>query len=74
MTVDEELCQSEPLSMSVLLNCLTGITSRVHTLIADMAVYPWVNRYEWHKTDIDRFPEVKRWYKAIGELPGVVCA
>ena len=29
--------------------------------IADIAVYPWVNRYEWHKTDIGRFPEVKRW-------------
>ena len=42
--------------------------------IADMAVYPWVNRYEWHKTDIDRFPEVKRWYQAIGERPSVVRA
>ena len=42
--------------------------------IADMAVYPWVNRYEWHKTDIDRFPEVKRWHQAIGKRPGVVCA
>ena len=42
--------------------------------IADIAVYPWVNRYEWHKTDIDRFPEVKRWYHAIGERPGVVRA
>ncbi len=42
--------------------------------IADMEVYPWVNRYEWHKTDIDRFPEVKRWYQAIGERPSVVRA
>ena len=42
--------------------------------IADIAVYPWVNRYEWHKTDIDRFPEVKRWYQTIGERPGVVRA
>ena len=42
--------------------------------IADIAVYPWVNRYEWHKTDIDRFPEVKRWYQSIGERPGVVRA
>jgi len=42
--------------------------------IADIAIYPWVNRYEWHKTDIDRFPEVKRWYHAIGERPGVVRA
>ena len=42
--------------------------------IADIAVYPWVNRYEWHKTDIDRFPEVKRWYQTIGERPGVIRA
>ena len=42
--------------------------------IADIAVYPWVNRYEWHKTDIDRFPEVKRWYQTIGRRPGVVRA
>jgi GST-like protein len=33
--------------------------------IADMAVHPWVSRYEWHKTDIDRFPQVKRWYEGI---------
>ena len=42
--------------------------------IADIAIYPWVNRYEWHKTDIDRFPEVKRWHQTIGERPGVVLA
>ncbi len=39
-----------------------------------MAVYPWVDRYEWYKTDIDQFPEVKRWYQAIGERTGVVRA
>ena len=42
--------------------------------IADIAVYPWVNRYEWHKTDLDHFPVVKRWYQSIGGRPGVVCA
>ena len=42
--------------------------------IADIAVYPWVNRYEWHKTDIDRFPEVKRWYQNILERSCVVRA
>ena len=42
--------------------------------IADIAVYPWVNRYEWHKTEIDRLQEVKRWYHTIGERPGVVRA
>ena len=42
--------------------------------IADIAVYPWVNRSEWHKTGFDCFPEVKHWYQTIGERPGVVRA
>ena len=39
--------------------------------IADMAAHPWVSRYEWHKTDIDRFPQVKRWYEGILLRPAV---
>ena len=42
--------------------------------IADMACYPWVSRFEWHKTDIDRFPEAKRWYQAIRSRPAVQAA
>ncbi len=42
--------------------------------IADMACYPWVARYRWHKTDIDEFPNVKRWYQVIKERPAVVAA
>ena len=33
--------------------------------IADMAIWPWVSRYEWHEADIDAYPEVKRWYVEI---------
>jgi GST-like protein len=39
--------------------------------IADIATYPWVARYEWHKTDLNAFPNVKRWFDAIGAKPGV---
>jgi len=39
-----------------------------------IAVYPCVNRYEWHRIDIDRFPEVKRCYQATGERADVVRA
>lgn len=39
--------------------------------IADMATYPWVARYEWHKTDLNHFPNVKRWFDAISARPAV---
>jgi GST-like protein len=39
--------------------------------IADIATYPWVARYEWHKTDLNRFPSVKRWFDAISARPAV---
>ena len=29
--------------------------------IADIATYPWVARFEWHKVDLNDFPAVKRW-------------
>jgi len=39
--------------------------------IADIAAYPWVARYEWHKTDLNQFPNVKRWFDAISQRPAV---
>ncbi len=39
--------------------------------IADMAIWPWIARYEWHKTDINQFPNVKRWYVQIAKRPAV---
>jgi GSH-dependent disulfide-bond oxidoreductase len=39
--------------------------------IADIATYPWVARYEWHKTRLEDFPNVKRWFEAISERPAV---
>ncbi len=39
--------------------------------IADIATYPWVARYEWHKTDLNDFPAVKRWFDAISARPAV---
>ena len=39
--------------------------------IADIATYPWVARYEWHKTDLNQFPNVKRWFEEIGKRPAV---
>ena len=40
--------------------------------IADIATYPWIARYEWHKTDLNDFPAVKRWYDSISARPAVL--
>ena len=39
--------------------------------IADIATYPWVARYEWHKVDLADFPHVKVWFDSIGQRPAV---
>jgi GST-like protein len=39
--------------------------------IADIATYPWVARFEWHKVDLADFPQVKRWFDTIGKRPAV---
>ena len=39
--------------------------------IADIATYPWVARHEWHKTDLNAWPSVKRWFDAISARPAV---
>lgn len=39
--------------------------------IADMAIWPWVSRFEWQTIDLDKFPNVKRWYNSIAARPAV---
>jgi len=39
--------------------------------IADIASYPWVARHEWHQIELADFPNVRRWYDAIGARPAV---
>jgi len=39
--------------------------------IADIATYPWVARHEYHRTDLADFPNVKRWFDAVGARPAV---
>ncbi len=33
--------------------------------IADMAIWPWVARYEWHQADLNAFPNVQKWYRTL---------
>ena len=39
--------------------------------IADIAIYPWVARYEWHRVDLAAFPHVRRWFDTLGKRPAV---
>jgi GSH-dependent disulfide-bond oxidoreductase len=39
--------------------------------IADMAVWPWISRFEWQQIDLAAFPNTKRWYTAIAARPAV---
>ena len=40
--------------------------------IADMAIWPWISRFEWQNIDFKEFPNVKRWYLAIAGRPAVI--
>ena len=39
--------------------------------IADMACWPWIITYKRQEVDLDRFPNVKRWYKALQQRPAL---
>ncbi|MFU8864122.1 MAG: glutathione S-transferase family protein [Rhodobacterales bacterium] len=39
--------------------------------IADMAIFPWAARHDWHEVDLTQFPNVLRWYRALAERPAV---
>ncbi|MGD9830684.1 MAG: glutathione S-transferase N-terminal domain-containing protein [Hyphomicrobiaceae bacterium] len=39
--------------------------------IADMATWPWISRFEWHRIDLTKYPNVLRWYKEIAARPAV---
>ena len=40
--------------------------------IADIAIYPWVSRHEWHPIELGDYPHVKRWYDMLGQRESVV--
>ncbi|MEP7455768.1 glutathione S-transferase N-terminal domain-containing protein [Phyllobacterium sp. SB3] len=39
--------------------------------IADIAIWPWVSRFERHKIDLNDYPEVRRWYLDIAKRDAV---
>ena len=39
--------------------------------IADMAIWPWISRFEWQGIDLNAYSNVKRWYVEIANRPAV---
>lgn len=46
-------------------------TGRGDYSIADMAMWPWVSRFEWQQVDLNDYPNVRDWYVRIAERPAV---
>ncbi|TIC82060.1 glutathione S-transferase family protein [Crenobacter intestini] len=40
--------------------------------IADIALYPWAAKHDWHGVDLEPFLHVARWLAAVGARPAVV--
>ncbi len=39
--------------------------------IADMAIFPWVRTHKAQQVDLEKFPNVERWYNALFDRPAV---
>lgn len=39
--------------------------------IADMAIWPWISRFEWQQMDLSEFPNVRDWYLRIASREAV---
>lgn len=39
--------------------------------IADIAIYPWIRRYEWQNINLDEYPNVKAYMERIDARPAV---
>ncbi len=38
--------------------------------IADIAIWPWVSRYQFQQIDLFEYPRVLDWYRRLAERPG----
>lgn len=39
--------------------------------LADIAIWPWISRFEWQTINLNDYPNVKAWYNRIAARPAV---
>jgi GST-like protein len=39
--------------------------------IADIAIWPWISRFEWQQVDLNAYPFVRDWYLRLAARPAV---
>jgi GSH-dependent disulfide-bond oxidoreductase len=39
--------------------------------IADIAIWPWISRFQWQRVELKQFLNVARWYESIAKRPAV---
>lgn len=39
--------------------------------IADIAIWPWISRFQWQRVELKQFLNVTRWYESIAKRPAV---
>ena len=44
-------------------------TGRGEYSITDMAIWPWISRFEWQQIDLGTYSAVKDWYLRLAERP-----
>ena len=40
--------------------------------ITDCACFPWIARWDYQEQDLDKFPNVKRWFFQMADRPAVL--
>jgi len=74
-TYAEERYSAEALRIYGVLNTRLGISQYVAGNdygIADISIWPWIARFEWQNIDLNKFPNILRWYQEIASRDAVL--
>jgi len=74
-TYAEERYSTEALRIYGVLNTRLGISQYVAGNdygISDISIWPWIARFEWQNIDLNKFPNILRWYKEIASRDAVI--
>jgi len=74
-TYAEERYSAEALRIYGVLNTRLGISQYAAGNdygISDISIWPWIARFEWQNIDLNKFPNILRWYKEIASRDAVI--